>query len=182
MDLTATRQKMEKALEVVKEDLATIQVGRARPALVEKIKVEAYEGTILELRELANITVPEPQQIVISPWDKSIIKKIGQAIAKSELKLSPIIEEEIIRIKIPPLIEERRKEFEKLIQQKIESGRKIIRQIRNQAKSEIERLADEGSYSKDDIFRAKEDLQKLHDEFINKIESLALEKKQEVGI
>lgn len=179
--LNQARDKMEKAIEVVKEDLETIRIGRARPALVEKIKVEAYEGTILEIRELANITVPDPQQIIISPWDKTIIKKIGQAIRDSTLKVNPILEEGLIRIKVPTLTEERKRELAKLVEMKVESGRKIIRNIRNEAKSEIEELKGESDISEDDIFRGLQDLQELHDEFIGKIEELGEEKKREIS-
>lgn len=180
--LKETQEKMEKAIEVVREDLATVKVGRARPALVEKIKVPAYEGAVLEMRELANITVPSPQQIVINPWDKSIIKKIIQAISDSQLNLTPIVDGEVIRIKIPPLIEERRREMKKLVEMKTESGRKMIRNIRNEAKSEIEELKRESGISEDDIFRGLQALQKLHGEFIGSIEKLGREKKKEIGL
>lgn len=180
--LQETQEKMEKAIEVVREDLATVKVGRARPALVEKIKVPAYEGAVLEMRELANITVPSPQQIVINPWDKSIIKKIIQAISDSQLNLTPIVDGEVIRIKIPPLIEERRREMKKLVEMKTESGRKMIRNIRNEAKSEIEELKRESGISEDDIFRGLQALQKLHGEFIGSIEKLGREKKKEIGL
>lgn len=181
MDLTETRKKMEKVLEVVREDLSTIEVGRAKPSLVEKIKVHAYEGSLLTIRELANISVPDPQQVIISPWDKSIIKKIAQAISDSNLKLTPIVDEEMIRIRIPLLTEERRRELEKSLQIKMESGRKMIREVRNEAKSEIEKMKGEGGVSKDDIFEGLEDLQELHDEFIEKINGLGEEKKGEIS-
>jgi len=171
---------MKKVLEVVKEDLETIKVGRARPSLVEKIKVEAYEGTVLEIRELANITAPDPQQIIISPWDKTIIKKIGKVISDSDLKLSPIVEKELIRIKVPSLTEERRKEIGKLVEMKVESGRKMIRNVRNESKSETENLKKESGFSEDDVFKGLKELQELHDEFIKKIEGLGEEKKLEI--
>ncbi len=180
--LKEIRQKMEKALEVVGEDLATVRIDRARPALVESLKVDAYEDTVLQLRELANITAPDPHQLLISPWDKSIIKKIAQAISDSSLNLTPLIEEEFIRVKVPPLTEERRKEMEKLVEVKTEAGRKIMRNIRNEAKSEIERRNGEAGISKDDVFRWLKELQELHDEFIEKIEGLAEEKKRELAL
>ena len=182
MDPSESRGKMRKALEAFKSDLATIKVGRARPALVEQIKVAAYEGTVLELRELANITASDSQQIVISPWDKSIIRKISQAISELGLNLNPVVEGEIIRIRIPPLTEERKKEMEKLIHVKVERGRKMVRMIRNDVKSEIERLKGESGFSEDDIFRSLKDLQDLHNEFIEKIEGLGEAKRKEIGL
>jgi len=179
--LKEARSKMEKALEIVREGLRTIKVGRARPALVEKTKVRAYEGSVLEIRELAVIATPDPQQIVISPWDKSIIKKIALAISDSDLNLNPVFDEEVIRIKIPPLTEERKKEVEKLVEMKIEGGRKILRNIRNEVKSEIERLSGESGVSRDDIFKWLKDLQELFDEFKEKIEELGEEKKKELA-
>lgn len=179
--LEVAREKMEKALEVVREDLATVQVSRARPALVENIKVSAYEGSLLTIRELANITTPDWQQIIINPWDKSIIKKIAQAISEADLKLTPIVEEEMIRLKLPPLTEERLREAEKLIEVKTESGRKIVRAIRNEAKSEIIGLKGQSGISEDDVFQALKRLQELHDEFVGLVEELAESKKKELG-
>jgi len=180
--LKDTREKMGKALEIVREDLATVQVGRAKPALVEKIKVPAYEGTVLQIRELANITTPNPQQIIINPWDKLIIKKITQAISDSDLNLTPVVDEEIIRIKIPPLTEERREELGSLVEMKMESGRRIVRNIRNETKTEIEKQKGESGVSEDDIFNSLKELQGLHDEFMEKIEDLGEEKKEELKL
>lgn len=174
--LDQARESLKKSLQVVGDDLGTISVDQARPALVEKIRVSAYEGAVLEIRELANIIIPHPQQIIISPWDKSIIKKIAQAINDSDLNLNPIVEKEMIRIRVPPLTEERREAMRKLVQMKLESGRKIIRNIRNEAKSEIEALEGEDGVSEDDVFRGVDDLQTLHDEFIEKMEKLAAER------
>lgn len=172
---------MEKALGVVADDLDTVQVGRARPALVENIKVPAYEGTILTIRELANITTSNSQQIVITPWDKTIIKKIAQAIAESNLEIAPIVEEGLIRLKIPPLIEERRLELQKLVQLKVEGGRKMVREIRNQIRNEMKDLKGEAGVSEDNIFRGEEELQKLHDEYVEKVKELGKRKNAEIA-
>jgi len=180
--IAKTREKMEKALQIAEENLETIKIGRARPALVENIRVEAYEGTTLTLKELASISVAGAQELIISPWDKSIIKKIAQAISQSELQLNPLVGREVIRIKIPPLTEERKQEILRLIQMKTEGGRKMIRAIRNEAKTEIEQLKGESGVSDDDIFRSLKDLQELHDEFIEKLEAMAQAKKTEIGL
>lgn len=179
--LEQARKKMEKALAVVIEDFESVQVGRARPALVEKIQVPAYEGSILTIRELANITTPDPEQILITPWDKAIIKKIAQAIANSDLKMTPIVEEDLIRLRIPPLMEERRQELKKLVEMKVEGGRRMIRQTRNEFKMAMEDLKGEAGVSKDDIFRGREELQRLHDEYIKKVEELGQRKTTEIA-
>ncbi len=179
--LHQAREKMIKALEIVREDLAAAELGRARPALVEKIQVAAYEGSLLTIRELASITAPDPQQIIINPWDKAILGKISQAIQQSDLKLTPAVDGEIIRLKIPALTQERLLEVQKLVEQKTESGRKIIRQLRNEIKSEMDALKDSAGVSEDDIYRGREELQKMHDEFIEKVEVLGKAKQDQLS-
>jgi len=178
--LDQTRTKMEKALEIIREDMAMIEISRARPALIENIKVPAYEGSTLTIRELANITAPDSQQIIINPWDKSIINKIVQAISNSELRLTPVIDKEIIRLKIPALTVERMEEARKMIEVKTESGRKILRGVRNEAKSGIDTLKGKTDVSEDDIYHGREKLQKLFDEFVEKVEKLGEEKKNKL--
>ncbi len=118
------RQKMEKALEILRQDLVSLKVGRATPDLVEQIQVEAYE-TKMPLVELATITSPEPNQLLITPFDQAIIRNIEKALALDRgLGLSPVVDGEVVRIVIPPISEERRKELTKLLGQKIESARR----------------------------------------------------------
>lgn len=171
---------MDGVVQLVVDDLQTIQLGRARPALVEDIKVVAYEGSVLTIKELASITAPDPGQIIISPWDKSIIKKIAVAIADSDLQINPIIERDFIRLRVPTLTEERRSEMGKLIQMKIEAGRRMIRDVRNEVKAEVEALEGESGVSEDDIFRGKEELQKATDEAMEKLEDLGKRKNAEI--
>lgn len=180
MDLTDSRLKMEKALEVLAEDLSILRAGRANPALVEKIMVEAYE-TRMPLVELATITSPGPSQLLITPFDQTIIKSILQAVQlHSEMGLSPMVDGNLIRVQIPPLSEERREEFVKVLHQKLESGRIMIRQVRQEKRNEIKDAFEANEVSEDAKFKMEEDLQKLTDEFINKIEEMGKAKETEL--
>lgn len=171
---------MEKALGILADDLTILRAGRANPALVEKIMVEAYE-THMRLVELATITSPDPNLLVVTPFDQTIIKNILQAIQlHSEMGLSPAIDGNLIRVQIPPLSEERREEFVKVLHQKLESGRIMIRQIRQEKRNEIKDAFEADQVSEDDKFKIEEDLQKLTDEFIGKIEEIGKMKETEL--
>lgn len=176
-----SKQKMDKTLSVVSEDMATIRVGGAKPAMVEHIDVEAYgPGQRMKLVELASISAPDPQQIIISPWDKSVIRAVERAILESGLGLMPNVNGEIIRIIIPPLTQERRLEFVKLVHQKLESGRVMFRNLRQELKEEIEAQKGTSGVSEDDIEAELVDLQKLVDEYMAKLEAMASEKEEEI--
>lgn len=178
--LDETREQMEQVIALANEELARIRVGRAKPSLVEHLKVKAYE-TEMELRELASISAPDPNQLVISPWDKNILENIEKAIFKGDLNLQPTVDKEIIRIKIPPLTGEKREELIKEIWQKIESGKVMLRQTRQEAKGKIERQKGQSGVSEDDIFKNLEELQKIIDEFQEKLEKLGKEKEEELS-
>ncbi len=174
------RDKMDQVIELVKEDLGEVQTGRAKPALVGGIKVEAYEGTILEIRELAAISSPDIHSLVISPWDKSVISKIEKAIIKSNLQLNPIVDNDLIRINIPPLTEERRRELVKVIKQKAEAGRAMTRQIRIEMKKDVDNQKDQAGVSEDDIHQMYSRLQKLIDEYNAKLDGMEKTKEKEL--
>ena len=174
------RQKMEKALELLREDLATVRAGRATPALVEKIMVEAYE-TRMPLVELATISSPEPNQLIITPFDPTVLRNIELAFSQDRgLGLSPIVDESVIRIQIPPLTEEKRKELVKLVGQKLESGRVMVRQARQEKRSEIKQAFENKEMGEDDKFKLEQDLQELTDEFMKKIEEMGKNKETEL--
>ncbi|MFC1727505.1 ribosome-recycling factor [Patescibacteria group bacterium] len=180
MDLTEIREKMEKAFRVLTEEVATVQAGRATPAMVESIVVDAYE-TRMPLVELATITVPEPSQLLITPFDQSVIKNIQAAISShKELKLSCLIDEQSIRVQIPPLTAERREEFIKLLGQKLETGRVMIRQIRQEKRIGIKRSFEAEELSEDAKFRLEKDLQEVTDEFMEKIKKIGERKEEEL--
>ena len=162
--------KFDQVLEFYKSDIASIRTGRATPALVEDLVVDAY-GQKMTVKELASINTPEPRTIVIQPWDKGVLEPISVAIRNSSVGLSPVVDGDLIRLNIPALTEERRRDFIKLLKQKTEDARIKIRRVREEAHKTFDDM------SKDETFRAKEDLQKVVDSYNHKLEEL--EKKKE---
>lgn len=178
--LNPGRQKMEEVAKLVSEDLTSIQTGRAKPAMVEGIKLEAYEGSTMEIRELANITAPDPQTVMIKPWDISLIAKIAKAIQQSDLQVNPVVDNEIVRISVPSLTQERREELVKVVKQKVEAGKAMLRQVRIDLKKDIDHQKDQAGVSEDDIHNMYDSLQALIDEFNKKLEELEEKKEQEL--
>lgn len=172
-------QELKEVVEVVRGDLATIKTGRAKPSLVESVKVKAYEST-MEVRELASITAPDSSLLVIDPYDSNVIKEIERGLRKADLGLNPQVDGEQIKVPIPKLTEERRKELSSLVAEKVESGRVMIRQVRGDVKDEIEDLKGGPGVSEDDIFRWLERMQGAVDEYSEKIEKLGKQKKDEM--
>jgi len=180
MDFTETRQKMEKVFQMLGDDLRTLRAGAANPAMIEKIQVEAY-GTKMSLVELATISCPDPSTLLVTPFDVSVIKNIAAAIADhKELGLFPSVEGNVIRLRVPPLSEERRQELVKLLGQKLEAARIMIRQIRGEKLREIRQAAAEKQINEDEEFRATGELQKITDEYNQKIEQAGEAKKKEL--
>lgn len=175
-----TRQKMNKVLELLVSELASFKVGRATPALVEKIMVEVY-GTKMPLVELATIATPQPDQLLITPFDQTIIKEIEKALSMDRgLGLSPVVDDNVVRLKIPPLTEERRKELVKVLHQKLEAARVMIRQVRGEKMAEIKRVFESKEIHEDQRWQMIEDLQKLTDEMTEKVEEMGRTKEQEL--
>lgn len=180
MDLTGISEKMDKALEVVATDVASIRAGRASPALVEKMMVEAYD-TRMPMVELATISAPEPSLLVISPFDQTVLRNIEQAIAShKEMQFSVAVDGAVIRVKIPPLTSERREEFVRLLRQKLETGKVMIRQVRQEKRNEIKNAFEANEISEDAKFALEEDLQKITDEYMEKIDELGKRKEEEL--
>jgi len=148
------KPELEKAVAFFEKELAKIRTGRASPSLVEDISVECF-GQRYPLKQLAAISVPEPRQIVIQPWDKSYIEPITKAIEKANLGVSPIVDKEVIRINLPPLTQEYKQEIIKLISEKEEQAKRTIRKWRDEAWNEIQEKTREGLIREDDKFRAK---------------------------
>lgn len=180
VDFGETRQKMEKVLQMLGDDLLSLRAGRANPAMIEKIAVAAYE-TKMPLNQLATISSPDPNTLIVTPFDVSIIRNIAQAIGEhKELGLFPSIEGNIIRLKVPPLSEERRQELVKLLGQKLEAARIMIRQIRGEKLREIRQAGENKEINEDEEFRATQELQKITDEFNEKIEEMGKVKEKEL--
>jgi ribosome recycling factor len=179
-DLISQRKKdFDAAFEFAKKEAATIRTGRANPSMVEDIPVE-YVGTRLRMKELATITTPEPRSIMIQPWDKNALSAIEKAIKDSSLELNPVVDSNAVRLKIPPLTEERRKEFTRLLSQKIEEARIKIRQIREDIIRKVQAEVRAKTARDDDLRNAKEDIQKITDDLNKRLEELAKKKEQEL--
>jgi len=177
--LSETKQRMQKALEHLREELAGVRTGRASPGLLETIKVEAY-GSKMDLRDLASINAPEPRLLVVQVWDRSNLVAVEKAIRESDLAVNPVTENNIIRVPIPPLSEDRRREMVKIVHDKTEASRVSIRQIRREILEEVDRAEKKKEISEDEKFRFHEQVQKVTDEVSNQIETLAKNKENEI--
>ena len=181
MDQSIIRSKMQSSLEIVASDIAGIRTGRATPSLVENIVCPAYGGTQrLKVVELATISAPDPSQIIINPWDKSIIGDIRKGIAEANIGMNPSIDGEIIRITMPPLTTEDREKYVKLLSGKLENGKVIIRQVRADEMHEIKKKFEAKEMTEDEKFGNEKKLQEITDEFVGKIEEMGEKKKKEV--
>ena len=166
-------------INFLERELAKVRTGRASPALVEDVVVDCF-GQKFPLKQLAAISIPEPRQILIQPWDKSYIEGIVAALSKTGTGANPIVDKEVIRINLPPLTENYRKDLLRLISEKEEETRITMRRWREEAWSEIQKGFREGKIREDDKFKAKEELQKLIDDYNEKIEELGEKKKKEI--
>jgi ribosome recycling factor len=171
--------KMKKAIEALIKELASIRTGRASPALVEHIKVD-YHGVLTPLIQLASISVPEPKTIAIHPWDRTIINNIDKAILKSDLGLNPTNDGNNIRISIPLLTEERRKDLIKIIHKRLEESRITIRNMRRETIDELKTSEKNKEISQDQNTRASDQLQKLTDSYIESINKIGRDKESEI--
>ncbi|HUV43102.1 MAG TPA: ribosome recycling factor [Patescibacteria group bacterium] len=171
---------MEKVLDLLHQELVSLKVGRATPALVEQIQVEAYE-TKMPLVELATIASPESNQLLITPFDQAVIRNIEKALSLDrDLGLNPVVDGETIRLTIPPLSEERRKELVKVLGQKLESGRVMIRQVRQDKMQEIRSAFEKKEISEDEKFRREKELQEITNEFNQKIAEIGKQKEDQL--
>ena len=176
---TECNSRMDKAHEAYAAELAGIRTGRASTKLLEELEVEAY-GSMMRLKELASITVPEPRLLVVQPWDKAVAAAIEKAIRTSDLKLSPVAETGMIRVPIPPLSEERRKELTKVISKKSEEARVAVRNVRHESLNKMQDMKKKGEATEDEEKRGKDRIQKMTDAAIRKIDEAAAQKTEEV--
>ena len=177
--LSQTEEKMKKAVEATQRELAGIRTGKATISLLDGIRVDYY-GSIVPLSQVANITTPDPKLLVIQPWEKKLIPEITKAIQKSDLGLNPQSDPNVIRLPIPPLTEERRKELVKLVKKLAEEGKIAIRNIRREANDSLKKAEKDKQISEDENRKSQEKVQELTDKYIESIEDLIAKKEKEV--
>jgi len=177
--LVAAEHKMVRAVEVMERDFAGLRTGRASTSLVERLHVEYY-GTPTPLNQLASISVPEPHQIVIQPWDRGVLGAIEKAIMKSDIGLMPNVDGTVVRLNIPQLTEERRKDIVKTVHKRMEEAKVEIRNLRRDAADSLKKEERDGTLGADDSRRQQEQLQKITDRVIADVDRLGAIKEQEV--
>ncbi len=177
--LAGAERKMLRAVEIMERDFHGIRTGRASTALVERLTVDYY-GTQTPLNQVASISVPEAHQIVIQPWDRSVLGAIEKAILKSDIGLMPNVDGTVVRLNIPPLTEERRKDIVKSVHKRMEEARVEIRNLRRDAADHLKKEERDGTVGADDAHRALDQLQKITDRIIADVDRLGAVKEQEV--
>jgi len=177
--LSELRQKMNKAVDALKKDFRKIRTGRASTALLDGIKVDCYD-TKMPIDQVATISAPESRLLTIQPWDQTLMGNVEKSILKSELGLTPMNDGKIIRISIPPLTEERRKELAKLARKMAEDNKISVRNLRREANDMFKELKAEKEISEDELYRSQDDVQKITDEFIKKVDETTVQKEQEI--
>lgn len=177
--ITQTETRMKKAIEALRHELTTIRTGRAAPALVEGLEVEAY-GSAMPLIQLAQINAPEPRLIQIQPYDRNLIRPIEKAILASDLALTPSNDGTVIRLPIPTLTEERRRDLVKMLHKKVEEGRIEVRTLRRHSHDEMRKEEKDGGISADELKRLEQQLQKLTDRYILQVDEIGEAKEKEI--
>jgi ribosome recycling factor len=177
--LQKARQRMDGAIEALRREFSGVRTGKASPALLDTVKVEAY-GSLMPLNQVATVTAPEARMLMVQPWDKGLLKAIEKGLRESDLGLNPSNDGQNIRIPIPPLTEERRKEYVRLVHKLTEEARVAVRNVRRDANDEIKHRQKDEGLSEDDIRREQGEVQKLTDQFIAKIEELMKHKEAEI--
>ncbi|MHB8781291.1 MAG: ribosome recycling factor [Candidatus Geothermincolia bacterium] len=177
--LSEAERKMKKAIEAMAEDFGAVRTGRASASLLNRVHVNYY-GQSTPLRQVASISVPEPSLLVVSPYDKTALADIEKAILQSGLGLNPSNDGQVIRLPIPKLTEERRKELTKVVRQRAEDGRVAVRNIRREAIEDMREWEKESEITKDDLHRGQEEAQKLTDKLIEQIDEMLKAKEKEL--
>ncbi len=175
----SAEEKMKKAVKALEDEFKTIRTGRASAALFENIRVDYYEQKV-PLNQVATISIPEARLVIIQPWDRSVLAEIEKAIQKSELSVNPNNDGKVIRISIPPLTEERRKELAKVAKNIAEKSRISVRNIRRETNEEIKKQEKDSTLSEDQAKRGMDEIQKLTDKYIEEINSVLAKKDKEI--
>lgn len=174
-----TTDRMSRTIEALKKDLSSIRTGRASLALLDGIMVNYYDA-LTPLQQLASLSIPESRQMAIQPWDAKVISEIEKAILKSDLGLTPSNDGKIIRINIPPLTEERRKQLVKMVKKKAEEAKVAVRNIRRDTNEELRKLEKEKHISEDIVKKSVDEMQKLTDSFIARVDEVLANKEKEI--
>lgn len=177
--LAQAETKMKKSVEALRHHLGSIRTGRASPALVEQIKVEYY-GTEMPINQVANISAADARMLVIQPWDRAALKPIEKAIQTSELGINPTNDGQVIRLAIPPLTEQRRRDLTKNVRKEVEESKVALRNLRRDAQSDLKKLETDKQISADELKRAQERLQELTDRFTREVDQVGAAKEAEV--
>jgi ribosome recycling factor len=177
--LKAAEEKMKGVINATKRDFASVRTGRANAAILDRVQVNYY-GTPTPLNQIASISIPEPRLITIQPWDRSVLKEIEKAILQSDLGLTPANDGQLIRLPIPPLTEERRKELVRLMRKEAEEKRVAVRNSRREANEQVKNLEKEGKIPEDEAKRAEKQIQELTDRYIKEIDQLLEIKEREI--
>lgn len=174
-----TKQKMDKTIEALRGEFAKLRTGRASVAILDGVRVDSY-GSMMPLNQVASVSVSDSRSIAISPWDKSLLQAIEKAIHKAELGLQPVNDGKLIRISIPPLTEERRKDLVKVAKKAAEESRVAVRNSRRDANEAVKKLQKDGKISEDDLKKWEAEIQKMTDSFIANIETVLANKEKEI--
>lgn len=177
--LNEARAQMERALDAMRREFSSVRTGKATPALLDTVRVDAY-GSKMPLNQVASVNIPEPRLFVIQPWDKGLMGAIEKAIQSADLGLNPSNDGTVIRVPVPQMTEERRKEMVRLLHKLAEEGRIAVRHARQEANKEIKHLEGEHELGEDEAHRQTDQVQSLTDEYIEKIEQLLKAKEEEV--
>ncbi|MFZ5425284.1 MAG: ribosome recycling factor [Patescibacteria group bacterium] len=179
MQTLELKKKLNTSIEFLSEELTKLRTGRATPGLIENITVNAY-GANMTIKEVGSVTVPDSQLLVISPWDKSLLKNIEKSIRESDLNLNPVVDGDIVRVSIPSLTEERRKEFAKIASSKVEECKQAIRNVRQDAMKAIDKKYADKLIGEDEKFTQREEVEDVVKEYVSKAESLGEAKKKDI--
>ncbi len=178
-ELASSEDRMQKAVEALKRELGSIRAGKATPALLDNIRVDYY-GTLTPVKQVANVSAPEPRLLIVQPWEKNMLQPVAKAIQASDLGLNPQDDGQVLKIPIPALNEERRRDLVKLTHKLAEEARVSVRNTRRESNDHYKKAQKDGSQSEDEARRAMDQVQKLHDKYIAQIDDVVKKKEAEV--
>lgn len=177
--LSDSKPQFQKTVDHLKEELAALRTGRAHPALVEKVMVDAY-GTLTPLKGVGSVTIPDAKTIAIEPWDANLVKSVEKALLDAQLGMNPTVQGKMIRLVMPAMTEDRRKELVKIVKEKAEEARKSVRSVREKVREKVGEMEKSKQLTEDDRFKAQDELDKMAKEFSALIEKMIEEKEKEI--